>query len=141
MEKKKVLKKHPRTIIELYHGTHEIYPEKGKMEWNANTGVRSELASYLRNNSFPSCPNCGGLLPELVITDKEKTYAFTCTTIAENDKFIRQTDYTKLLSFLLARYLAQKHTLTKEGLDRPLRDYVREICKEIDGKEPKKESE
>jgi hypothetical protein len=100
-------------------------------KYYANKSAHAELKEALHAN-FINCPNCGGLIPELEIQDKERSFRFTCTQIVENGKTLAQTDYPKLLCHLLAHELAISKHLTKKDMDSPLRDFVRRVIKKTE---------
>jgi hypothetical protein len=118
-------------LIHLYNGLRP--PEAKETRWFANRSARSEL-NHAIHTHFVNCPNCGGLIPELEIQDKERTFRFACTQIIENGKTLAQTDYTNLLFHLLADELATNKHLTKKDLDSPLRDFARRLIKKTEKK-------
>jgi hypothetical protein len=117
---------HPQLMVSLSLGLTDY--ETKKTKWYANRSTRSEL-DHAVHTHFVNCPNCGGLIPDLQIIGKERTLRFTCTEVVEDGKTLAQTDYTKLLSHLLAHELSSTKHLTKKDLDLPLREFVRRLLK------------
>jgi len=134
------LKEHPTTYIHLYEGGPDRRTKK--VEWYEDNRIRGrvwyDLKAFVENNDFPTCPNCGGLLPDLVITDREKLYSFTCTKIEDNSdcgfksiagkrkdpKLLKETDYVTLAGWVMAQHF------DKNCLDGSLRDFLKKLLKE-----------
>ena len=125
------MKEHPTLTVSLYHGSRDY--ETKETKWYAKRSVRSEL-NHAVHTHFVNCPDCGGLIPELEIQDKERAFRFTCIKIVEYGKVLMETDYTKLLYHLLADELVTTKHLTKENLDSPLRDFTRRLIKKTEKK-------
>jgi len=53
------------------------------------------LESFLDDKfkSVTKCPQCGGILPELMLKHGNREYVFTCTKIIEDEKLVDETDY------------------------------------------------
>lgn len=68
--------------------------------------VGADVLSVLRELSegvYYRCPNCGGLLPEIVFHTADRDFLFTCTQIAGKEgKVIAETDYKLMENYLQA---------------------------------------
>jgi hypothetical protein len=109
-------------MIFLYHGFTDCETKETKWYANYASEVRRELNS-VEKTQFWNCSTCGGLLPDLEVQGRERSFRFVCTHIVENEngKVIMQTDYTKLLLYLLAT------RVSKENIDLPMRDFIHKL--------------
>jgi len=49
-----------------------------------------------------NCPNCGGIIPEICVLYKGKTFKFTCYDIVRCKKSLLKTDYKLMESYCQA---------------------------------------
>ena len=100
--------------LEFTHKGPEIYltnplPKKDRdiITWPTNPRfIVSQLKHYLREElgEAKNCPNCGGLLPELTLVYKGKTYSFTCTQIiGKRGWVIAKTNYEQFSKYCQAK--------------------------------------
>ena len=113
---------HQTNVISLYSGLTDHDTNITKWYANYASEVRRKLSNVV-HTQFRNCPTCGGLLPDLEVQDRERSFRFVCTQIIENEKgkVIMQTDYSKLLFYLLAE------RVTNENIDLPMRDFIRKL--------------
>ena len=82
---------------------------KGNVEVSYIAPKSRKIVKWLRESlkkdlaNWKHCPNCGGILPELMFNFEGKEYWFTCYMIREDGKIIAETDYENFAGYCRAR--------------------------------------
>jgi len=83
---------------------YEVHKERWFPLTNLNEGrelmkaIRDVLDEILTDPKR-TCPNCGGIRPEIVFKYKDHNYFFTCWKIKKKNKIIAETDYQKFVRY------------------------------------------
>lgn len=112
--------KHPADIINA-NPAHQIDLDID-FEKEVGQSVLWSLCN-LTDGIYYKCQNCGGLLPEIAFSTKDRMFIFTCTQITDHERTIAETDYKRLERHLHKRNIARdKAKAAKKSRVRLLKD-------------------
>jgi len=79
-----------------------LAPRSGKIVKWLREFMKKDLAN------LKHCPNCGGILPELMFSLEGKEYWFTCFMIRKDDETVAKTNYVKFGGYCMNHLKAKK---------------------------------